>query len=196
MKRQSAVLHPMSPRTLILKNGQRAIIRPARLEDAQRAWECNRAVVAAGVGVTRSIAECDKSPQKVEADFHEWIDGVHSGPGGCMLLAEIGEIVAAAGVIRRMQPSRLRHVAHIGLGVHPKHQGLGLGRALMEGLIGWARTAPGPPIARVDLYVFADNARAIALYRSLGFVEEGRRVGYIRYEDGRFTDDVMMALRI
>ncbi len=55
--------------------------------------------------------------------------------------------------------------------VSPSHRGLGLGRALCAALM---QEAPRlHPIKGYSLYVFPDNARAIALYRSLGFVERG-----------------------
>lgn len=92
----------------------------------------------------------------------------------------------------------IRHVAHIGLSVHPEFQRLGLGRALMDALLDWATLGPGaqppdPPISRIDLFVLADNTRAIALYESLGFTVEGRRRRMIRRPDGGFVDDLLMA---
>jgi RimJ/RimL family protein N-acetyltransferase len=48
-------------------------------------------------------------------------------------------------------------------------------------------------IERIQLTVFASNQNAIALYRQLGFVEEGvrRRAWFL---DGRYDDSVEMAL--
>jgi ribosomal-protein-alanine N-acetyltransferase len=54
---------------------------------------------------------------------------------------------------------------------------LGLGRALCEAVLRWCE-AEGA--GRVELEVRAASAGAIALYRELGFVEEGRRKGYYR----------------
>ena len=45
---------------------------------------------------------------------------------------------------------------------------------------------------RIELYVYARNAPAIALYERHGFVHEGRRKHFIR--DGeQFLDDLVMA---
>ncbi len=54
------------------------------------------------------------------------------------------------------------------IGVDPTRQGSGLGRALMAA--GYARLADHG-IHSVHLYVEGDNAPALALYRSLGFVD-------------------------
>jgi len=55
--------------------------------------------------------------------------------------------------------------------VSPQHRGLGLGRALCVALMREARRLH--PITAYSLFVFPDNPNAIALYRSLGFVETG-----------------------
>lgn len=187
---------PIIPiRRMTTKDGRTAIIRPAREEDCQKVHECNRAVVASGEGSVRSLEELDsRTEEKIREEFMTWIDGSHSGLGGCMLLAEMEGEIAGAGVIRRQQPLRVRHTAHIGIGIAPGWQGLGLGRAIMEGLIAWPLLLPGRPVTRVDLFVFAKNGRAIRLYESLGFVVEGTRRQMIRYEDGTYEDDLVMGL--
>jgi putative acetyltransferase len=47
-------------------------------------------------------------------------------------------------------------------------------------------------VLRLELTVFADNDRAIALYRRFGFVEEGRHRGFAM-RDGRYVDALAMA---
>lgn len=177
-----------------LRDGRSALVRSAQPSDALPLWEVNRAVTAAGVGVTRLPDELDKPESKIVEDFKEWTEGVHSGRGGNMAVALVEGVHAGSGVVRRHTPSRMRHWGHIGLGIAPEYQGLGLGRAVMLRLIDWAVSGPGKGVTRLDLNVFADNAKAIALYHSLGFVVEGERRAAIRYEDGRHVNDLCMAL--
>ena len=47
-------------------------------------------------------------------------------------------------------------------------------------------------LLRVELTVHADNDRAMALYRSLGFEDEGRHRAYA-IKDGRYIDALCMA---
>ncbi len=47
----------------------------------------------------------------------------------------------------------------------------------------------------IDLSVFSENVPAMSLYRSLGFVETGRREDRFRLS-GRSVDDIAMSLRL
>jgi ribosomal-protein-alanine N-acetyltransferase len=60
------------------------------------------------------------------------------------------------------------------IGVDPGHQGAGVGRALLEGLL----TAADALSATVYLEVRTDNEAALALYRSEGFAVVGTRRRY------------------
>ena len=57
-------------------------------------------------------------------------------------------------------------------------------------LLDWADNWAG--VLRVELTVHADNERAMALYRSMGFEEEGRHRAYA-IKDGRYVDALCMA---
>ena len=82
-----------------------------------------------------------------------------------------------AGIAGRLSIARDRHpysphVAEVGLMVAADQRRRGIGSALMAEAMKWARSAG---ITKVELEVFPHNAPAIALYRKLGFEEEGRR---------------------
>jgi ribosomal protein S18 acetylase RimI-like enzyme len=78
----------------------------------------------------------------------------------------------------------------VGIGILPQWRERGVGRRLMERTLEAARTFP---LARVELAVRADNARAITLYGKLGFEVEGRRQRAMLV-DGVYYDDIIMAL--
>lgn len=61
----------------------------------------------------------------------------------------------------------------------------------MERLIAWARQSD--EIEKIELNVRVSNARAIALYKKMGFHEEGRLEKRIKV-GGRYIDDILMAL--
>lgn len=92
------------------------------------------------------------------------------------LVAErAGCLVGSAG-LHPAQALRRRHTAMLGISVLAQAQGQGVGQALMQALCdyadGWAQ------LLRIELTVFTDNHRAIALYQRFGFRHEGTHRAY------------------
>ena len=85
-----------------------------------------------------------------------------------------------------------QHRATLGIGVEQAYQRRGYGTRLMDVAISFAQAEA---LAWLDLYVFAHNTRAIALYRKFGFVETGRRADCFRVQ-GTSVEDVWMSLRL
>lgn len=81
------------------------------------------------------------------------------------------------------------HGGSFGMSVRATERGKGIGERLLRGLIDWAPTVG---ITRLELQVFANNARAIALYERMGFQVEGRRRMAVMV-DGFAIDVLMMA---
>ena len=85
---------------------------------------------------------------------------------------------------------RRRHAANIGMGVHDAYAGRGIGQRLMETVIdvsdNWLN------IDRLELTVYTDNTRAIALYDRCGFVTEGTLRRYA-FRNGDWVDAYTMA---
>jgi ribosomal protein S18 acetylase RimI-like enzyme len=69
----------------------------------------------------------------------------------------------------------------------------GVGSALVQAAIGWAR-ARG--LHKLCLEVFPSNAPAIALYTKFGFSEEGRRPRQYRRANGELWDAIVMGLAL
>ena len=81
--------------------------------------------------------------------------------------------------------------AMIGMGVAAAWRGQGVGTALMEACVEWARERG---VHKLSLEVFPWNEAAIALYRKFGFVEEGRLRNHYRRQSGELWDVVVMGL--
>jgi ribosomal protein S18 acetylase RimI-like enzyme len=79
----------------------------------------------------------------------------------------------------------------IGMLVDPAWRGRGVGSALLQGAIEWARAHD---LHKLGLDVFPSNTAAIALYRKHGFVEEGLRIKHYRRASGELWDAVVMGL--
>jgi L-phenylalanine/L-methionine N-acetyltransferase len=107
-----------------------------------------------------------------------------------LLLAERGGQLLGSLGLHPVDRVRRRHAAMLGISVGAEHQGQGVGTALLQAACDYAdRWAH---LLRLELTVFVDNPRAIALYRRCGFREEGRHVAYA-LRDGRYVDVFSMA---
>lgn len=106
------------------------------------------------------------------------------------LVAEIdGRIVGCIG-LHRETPHRRSHAAGIGMAVHDDFAGRGVGAALLGAAVDLAERWWN--IRRLELNVYADNARAIALYERFGFEREGLFRAYA-WRDGAYVDSLAMA---
>jgi RimJ/RimL family protein N-acetyltransferase len=108
------------------------------------------------------------------------------------LVAYRGERLIGHVTVERDRHPVTRHVASLGIAVAADERGRGVGRRLMEAAIDWARAVG---IEKLVLSVYPHNEAAIALYRSLGFVEEGRLARQSRKAYG-YEDEILMAIWI
>ena len=81
------------------------------------------------------------------------------------------------------------HVGDLFMGLLPEWRGRGLGEKLLRQAL---QAADAFGFLRVELGVFAANTAAAALYRKVGFVEEGTKLKAILI-DGVFHDEIIMA---
>jgi len=113
-------------------------------------------------------------------------------PHAAVLVAEAdGLVVARLSLARDPHPASA-HVADLGLMVAASHRRRGIGRALLEAAVEWARDAG---VRKLELHVFPYNEPALVLYERFGFQREGVRKGH--YQRGEhYLDAVLMAYRV
>lgn len=161
------------------------VIRDALPQDAAASIVLRKAIFGETDFLLYAPDEYATTPEELSAQLERIAALGH----GRALLAEIdGVQVGMLGVIGSSIP-RLRHAAQIYIGVLRDFWGRGVGSALLAEAIAWA---PRAGISRLELFVMKDNARAITLYKRLGFrVEGARQCAYII--NGLPVDDLLMA---
>lgn len=107
-----------------------------------------------------------------------------------MLVALQGEEIVSVGNIR-VGRGRTSHYGELGITVRKPWWGRGIGRRMMTEL---HRAAREGALEQVILWVAADNHRAVALYKSLGYREIGRFPRMMKLEDGSYKDGILMTL--
>ena len=107
----------------------------------------------------------------------------------CYLVAEDSDGLVGTLDIARIQRRRLVHDGLLTMGVHPRAQGQGVGRRLVEAGLAWAE------VNGVELYTLDSNLRAQKLYESVGFTLAWRREAFHRRPDGSMEADLVMEWR-
>ena len=104
-----------------------------------------------------------------------------------------GKVAGTAGIEAVGTKYKVRHRAEFGISILREYWGLGLGKALTKACIQCARDAG---YVQLELNVVADNARAISMYRDLGFEEFGRNPKGFNSREGGFQELIYMLLRL
>ena len=110
------------------------------------------------------------------------------------ILAELdGAVVGTAGIECVARKEKTRHRAEFGISVDKAYWGLGIGRALTEACMECAKSAG---YVQVELKAVAENKNALALYKSVGFVEYGRNPKGFRSRMSDWQELVLMRLEL
>jgi RimJ/RimL family protein N-acetyltransferase len=163
------------------------IVRPARPTDAEGLTQLGNAVGSEPEGwlvTTNGWREV--------ADERRYLRAIRRYPNAAVFVAEDeGAIVGRLSVARDQHPAS-KHVADLGLMVAASHRRRGIGTALLDAAVVWAR---GSGVRKLELHVFPWNRAAISLYERYGFVKEGYRRGHYRRGD-EYVDAILMAYEI
>jgi RimJ/RimL family protein N-acetyltransferase len=174
-------------REVALPGGERIALRQAAEADAGAMLEYLRAESAT---TDQVLTQPDEFPRTI--DEERAVIANHDQSGGLIMLAEArGRLVGVLSV-RPGQRRRNRHSAEFGITVAQTWRGRGVGTAMIRAMLDWCREHEF--LEKVCLQVFSTNPRAIALYRGLGFTEEGRQAGQAQLSPGRYVDNIHMGL--
>lgn len=164
--------------------GDRVVLRPIEPADLARLWELIRdfevsVLSSPGPVGPLSLAEFEAKYEQQEGEKKDWF----------FFAIEVdGEPIGEAG---------LQHVDHfnrrceLGIGIGRDFWGKGFGQDAVKTLVDYSFEHLN--MNRVELYVLADDPRAVGAYRKAGFVEEGRlrRKSWVR---GEYHDELVMSV--
>ena len=177
-------------KTVTLKDGRTCIVRNGTEEDAE-------AVLANFVlthGQTDFLTTYPDETSFTTDQEKEYLRKKTAGSREAELVAEVdGSIAGTAGIDLIREAEKTRHRASFGISIDRAWWGLGIGLALTEACIECARTAG---YTQMELEAVAENKRALALYRSAGFVEYGRNPRGFRSRLSGWQEIVLMRLEL
>ena len=161
-------------------------IRAATEEDAENMLAIQSEVLAE---VDYLITTLEEFQQTID-EQRKWIQAKLENERELILIAQYQEKIVGWLVFQSPNRKRLAHTGSFGMMILKEYRGLGIGKRLLEKLLKWAEF--NPYIEKISLGVFSTNESAIALYKKMGFVEEGRKINEIKLNDKQYIDDVLM----
>jgi RimJ/RimL family protein N-acetyltransferase len=170
---------------LKLRDGRSARIRRAVPDDAGPVLEYLRTVG----GETPNLTFGAEGPGLSESEERDYLARVARSDNSLAILAVVAGAIVGGLTFDGGHRPRLRHGGELGISVAQAYAGLGIGRAMIEYMIGWAEQ--GGIVRKINLKVRADNAVAIRLYERMGWVHEGRTTRDTLI-DGQFNDCLLM----
>jgi RimJ/RimL family protein N-acetyltransferase len=162
--------------------GERVVLRPFRPSDAEPLWRARLDPLT-----WAQTEEAPLVPEPLEA-----AQGRATAPstGGSARFAVEAD-GALAGRAALFGVDDLARTGEVGLLLLPERRGQGLGQDVLRVLLRYAFRSRN--LRRVHLQTLASNARALAAYRAVGFVEEGRLREHA-WVEGAYDDVVLMAV--
>ncbi len=176
--------------TIILKNGKEALLRNADAADGNAVYEVFNLTHTETDFLLSYPDENSLTPQQ-EAQY---LEEKTKSPNEIEIVALVdGKVAGCAGIEAVGAKYKVKHRAEFGISVLKDYWGLGLGKALTQACIACAKDAG---YLQLELDVVADNHRAIALYKSLGFEEYGRNPRGFNSRLSGFQEVVYMLMRL
>ena len=177
----------IEPQELTLRDGSVALIRSASPDNAKRLVELKKGVVAEGPWTLAREDELKSDAAAAASAIEQF-----TSDSGCLYLVAcrgsriVGTIRVEGGAFRRTMHGAELH----SLWVEAGSRGLGIADALVRHVVNWARASKR--IEKLWILVFSTSEAALALYRKHGFVEEGRGVRDMKFEDGSYADTIVL----
>jgi RimJ/RimL family protein N-acetyltransferase len=162
-------------------------IRQARPDDAAT-------LVALGAAVGREPEAwlLNTDGWRSVGEERRYLRALKRHPDAAVVVADDDGAVVGRLSLARDPHGSSSHVADLGLMVAATHRRRGIGRALLEQAVAWARDAG---VSKLELHVFPWNEPAIRLYEQFGFEREGLRRRHYR-RGGELVDAILMAKQL
>lgn len=169
-------------RTLTLENGEQVAIRRWELQDIPGLFRVMNQVFQDGRTMLNTRVSFS-----IEDMYQEWHLQNVSQQGTWVALSPEQRVIGWLRCDRRQSPL-MAHTASLWMGMEEAYRGKGIGRELLRESFQWAKEQG---IERLELGVRGSNRAAQALYKKMGFREEGRKLRGIKTENG-YEDDIWM----
>lgn len=179
-----------TPVAITLKNGAVVSIREAVKKDASALIETVSRYIIDSQHLISIIEEFNPTIDEEK----KWIHFYNEKNNSLLLVACYKNKIIGNIEVRGEIRQKIKHNATLGIGILHQWQNIGLGTALLQQAISWAKE--NPTLENIWLHVHATNTAAIHLYKKLNFVQAGQQRNYIKEVNGIRTDNILMLLDV
>ena len=150
-----------------LKNGQTCILRQPQEDDAQNILDYLNYVCSETDFLTFGHGEMNFTLEEEKKYINDHLELDNK----ILIIAEVNRTIVGMSGFTGGKTKRIFHIGEFGISVSREYWNLGIGRALIENVIEWAKQSG--VIYKIELRVRVDNKLAIKLYKDVGFIREG-----------------------
>ena len=161
------------------------MIRLAQQEDAERLLEIQQDILKEQRYLITTIHEFYQTVEGLKS----WIRLKLENKREMILVAEEDGSVVGWLVLQSQNRERLAHIGIVSMMVEKVYRCRGIGTALLGELLLWAEE--NPFIEKVSGSALSTNNGAIALYKKLGFSEEGQKIDEVKI-DHIYIDEILL----
>jgi RimJ/RimL family protein N-acetyltransferase len=170
-------------KTLRLRDGRVARLDWLKEEDLPEVVEALNSVIREGkyLFLNEEIVDMEEECR--------WFE--HSVKAGMLYLVARVEGKVAGGASLHSKTDKRAHVAEFGIFIRDGYRNSGLGTAIIKEFI---EIGKKQGLDILQLSVFANNTRALNVYKKCGFKEIGSLSRDIKFLDGEYTDRILLEL--
>lgn len=169
------------------KKDQEILVRNGTADDAPGILAVSKAVINEEIYQLTSSGEFNLT---LEAE-RKWVSSFQGNPNKILLVALVDFEIAGILDFSSGHRQRIAHTGDFGMSVSRESRGNGVGGALLQALLDWAKQ--NGQLEKINLQVHATNLPAQALYKKFGFEVEGIRKRDLKYGPNEYVDSILMA---
>lgn len=173
-------------RTIILKNGQKCLLTPAKPDSAAEMIDYLKITAGESEFLLRYPDEITFTEEREREILHNRL----SSPVDVMINAVVeGELAGNCSIASVAKPRRVRHRCEFAIALKKKFWRMGIGTALVDYAV---ELAEQMGYEQIELRVIEGNDKAKSFYEKMGFQVTGKILRAFKYDDGSYRDEFIM----
>ena len=172
---------------MVLKNGMELFICRAVKDDAEKIIEYLNMVGGESDNLLFGKNDFHMSVEEEQS----YIEDINESKTSVLFVGKVDGEIVCVGNIGVPNRERIAHQSEVALSVKKAYWNIGIGTALMNALIEFAKKSGKAEV--IHLGVKAGNSNAITLYKKMGFEEIGVYKKFFKI-DGNYYDEILMNL--